>query len=106
MVTGRHTPPPHTLMQLERELVLIEFPMVGHGHVDNRLKVVATHLKTKGSAVLQPLTTMMATVKLTQFYAVFCTIGWSSTLMAVSTPEAPVMVLLIIMLGRFCPEQE
>ena len=26
--------------------------------------------------------------------------------MAVSTPEAPVMVLLIIMLGRFCPEQE
>ena len=70
------------------------------------LKVFATHLKTKGSAVLQPLTTMMATVKLTQFHAVFCTIGWSSTLMAVSTPEAPVMVLLIITLGRFCPEQE
>jgi len=26
--------------------------------------------------------------------------------MAVSTPAAPVMVLLIITLGRFCPEQE
>ena len=26
--------------------------------------------------------------------------------MVVSTPAAPVMVLLIIMLGRFCPEQE
>jgi len=70
------------------------------------LKVFATRLKTKGSAVLQPLTTMMATVKLTQFYDVFCTIGWCSTLMAVSTPEAPVMVLLITTLGRFHPEQE
>jgi len=79
-------------MQLRRKLILIEFPSVGHGRVDNRLKV------------LQPLTTIMGTVKLTQFHAVFCIIGQSSTLMAVSTAEAPVIVLLIIMLGRFCPE--